>query len=171
MSFIKQHSTAIALLAVFLLAGVFFAVRPRVAPQDSFFTVFSLPLKEYSGDTVRLSSVANKPIVAYVWASWCPYCQDGFKELSALQQKYLGVAFVAINRAEPLLDAKGFTDKIGLPPGIRYLLDPDDAFYKLVGGFAMPEYLFVDRKSEIVAHLRGPIPADQLEGQVQALIQ
>lgn len=160
----RHDLVPVVLLVIFALAAAYFAVRPHVGePQEEFFTVTTLPLTEYDGTVVRLSSLQPKPIVAYVWASWCPFCQDGFRQLSAARERHPGVAFVAINRAEPMLDAKGFTDKIGLPPGIRYLLDPSDSFYKMVGGFAMPEYIFVDSQKDVVAHVRGPITDEELE--------
>ncbi len=164
MNVLRRNIAAILLLAVFTGAAAYFAARPHVGqPKEEFFTVLTLPLTRYDGTVVRLTTLAPKPLVAYVWASWCPYCQEGFRQLSAARERHPGVAFVAINRAEPMLDAKGFTDKIGLPNGILYLLDPSDSFYKMVGGFAMPEYLFVDSQKEVVAHVRGPLTEEELE--------
>ncbi len=168
-----KENLALTLVCVAFAAGlVYFAARPHVAPDEqSFFSLFSLPLQDYQGKTVRLSTFETKPIVVYLWASWCPFCQAGFRDLSQAQQQHPDIAFVAINRGEPFADAKGFTDKMLLPSGIAYLLDPSDSFYKAVGGFAMPEYLFVDRHSTIVEHARGPLTAQQLQTELERLLR
>ena len=170
--FVRENLAIIVVCIAFALGLVYFAARPHIAPEEkSFFSLFSLPLQDYQGKTVRLSAFETKPIVVYLWASWCPYCQEGFRNLSQAQSAHANIAFVAINRGEPFMDAKGFTDKIGLPAGIAYLLDPDDTFYKAIGGFAMPEYIFVDRRSTIVGHARGPLTPEQLEEQIDMLLR
>jgi thiol-disulfide isomerase/thioredoxin len=108
----------------------------------------------------------------YSWASWCPYCEQGFKDLTAIQGEYgSAIHIVAINRAEPKGDAQQFTDRLPLSPGITYLLDQNDTFYKAIGGFAMPEILFINWHGDIVAHQRGPMTFDALRAEVQSLLK
>lgn len=172
MQFIRDNLAVVLVCVVFAAGLVYFATRPAAHAADSIFSELSMPLKAYDGSTVRLTSYNTRPIIVYTWASWCPYCQDQFRALSAIKQKYgPAVNIIAINRAEPFADAKQFTDKMLLPPGIVYLLDPDDAFYKRVGGFAMPELLFIDTHLSIVNRSRGPLSQSQLEAAVRELVQ
>ncbi len=172
MRFIRENLPIVLVCLVYLAGLVYFVTRPAAQAADSFFSELSVPLHDYAGATVRLSSFATRPLIVYSWASWCPFCQEQFRQLSVEKQRYEGaLEIVAINRAEPFLDAKGFTDKMLLPAGITYLLDPDDAFYKKIGGFAMPEILFIDRHSTIVFRSRGPLTQKELDDATAALVR
>lgn len=172
MRFIRANLPAVVVCLVFAAGLIYFATRPAAQASDSIFGELSMPLKAYDGAVVRLTSFSTRPLIVYSWASWCPYCQDQFRALSAIKEEYgSAVNIVAINRAEPFADAKQFTDKMLLPAGIVYVLDPDDAFYKSVGGFAMPELLFIDTHLNIVNRSRGPLSQTELEAAVQQLVQ
>lgn len=172
MQYLKENVAITLVCVVFGIGLVYFATRPAEHAATSIFGELSTPLKSYDGTTVRLSSFSTRPTIVYTWASWCPYCTDEFKALSAIKQEFgSAVYIVAINRAEPFAEAKAFTDSLELPPGIEYLLDPDDAFYKSVGGFAMPELLFIDTHLNIVNRSRGPLSQTELEAAVQQLVE
>jgi len=50
-----------------------------------------------------------------------------------------------------------------------FLLDPKDTFYKSIGGFAMPETLFVNSDGTINFHKRGPMRAEEIRQRVSEL--
>ena len=50
------------------------------------------------------------------------------------------------------------------------LLDSDDTLYHAVGGFAMPETLFVDKDGKIQERIRGLAGIEEFRRHVQDLI-
>lgn len=136
------------------------AQRPEAFQESPGFTLF-----DYQGNTVELSEFTDKLVIAHSWASWCVYCAEELANLAALKEEYGDrVVVVAINRAEPQLVAKDFTDKLALPPGVLLLLDPTDSFYKKNGGYAMPETIGLMPDGTILFHQRGPLKAEELRG-------
>lgn len=115
-------------------------------------------LQDYDGNTVSLDDI-DKPItVINVWASWCPFCTDELPHFAKLQESFPEqVEVVAINRGENKQTAKSFTDQRNLSEKLTFLLDPSESYYQKIGGFAMPETLFVDANNNIFKHHRGPL--------------
>ncbi len=161
----------IVLLAVaFWFSQTFFKV-PEKSADKTFTNEYGLVLHDYNGNEVHLYSFRRDVLVAYAWASWCAYCGDEMKRLAALKEKYNGkITIVAINRAEPKADAKAFTDKLGVDKNMTLLLDPDDSFFKSIGGYAMPETVFIDPGGNIVYHQRGPLDEAAMEARIKELV-
>lgn len=127
-------------------------------------------LQDYSGKTVNLSDFAGKPVVINSWASWCPFCRQEIPDF-VTAQKELGdkVVIIAIDRAESLAAAKGYTDQQGTTNKLIFLLDPSDSFYQSIGGFSMPETIFVDRDGNITERKRGPMEINEIRQKLQRL--
>lgn len=138
---------------------------------ETFTGEYELVLTDYDGNPVELSEYKRDLLVAHVWASWCPYCGEELQNLMRLKEEYGDdVRILAVNRAEPEADAKAFTQALGIDPAaVELLLDPDDAFFKSVGGYAMPETIFINSRGEIIFHQRGPMKVDEVIEQVNAL--
>lgn len=129
-------------------------------------------LQDYTGKTVNLSDFAGKPIVINSWAAWCPFCRKELVDFEAAQKEFGDtVAFVAIDRAESRDIAKRYTDELGVTGGMILLLDPSDGFYQSIGGFSMPETIFVDADGTIVFHKRGPMDLSEIRERVQQLLK
>jgi thiol-disulfide isomerase/thioredoxin len=130
-----------------------------------------LVLEKYDGQPVRLHSFIGKPLVMNVWASWCPFCFKELPDLALVQAEFADKAtVVAVNRAEEIATAKRFTDTLGITNSIVFLLDPQDMFYRAIGGFSMPETIFVDEKGFIYEHRRGPVDAAEVIGKIRKLL-
>ncbi len=155
-----SRSIGIGILAL-LCIGVglvyyFFFWNPVTG--ESFDSQYGLVLKDYAGREVPLSEFKNRLLVVHVWASWCTYCGEELRNLARLKDIYGDeIHIIAVNRAEPLRDAEAFSTALGIGDGIAFILDPEDAFYKEIGGYAMPETVFIDDRGEIVYHQRGPM--------------
>jgi len=69
-------------------------------------------LEDFAGNQVSLSSLKGKAVFLDFWAAWCPFCKQELIDFSEVQ-KELGdlVTIIAIDRAESLKTAKGFTDE------------------------------------------------------------
>jgi thiol-disulfide isomerase/thioredoxin len=125
-------------------------------------------LEDYDMNIVRLSDFQGQPKIINSWAVWCPFCVEELKAFAEVQ-KELGdqVSIIAIDRAESLKLTKRYTDDLGVTNDLIFLLDPKDSFYKAIGGFSMPETIFVDGDNKILEHKRGPLTAEQLKDKIQ----
>lgn len=126
-------------------------------------------LQDYNGKTVSLSDFAGKNLVINSWAVWCPFCKKELPDFVAAQKEFgKEVVIIAIDRAESLAVAKGYTDEQGTTDGLIFLLDPSDSFYQSIGGFSMPETIFVDKSGNIVDHKRGPMDLDEIRLRIKS---
>lgn len=120
-------------------------------------------LVDYDGREVSLASFKGTPLIVNTWAVWCPFCRAELPDFAALQDE-LGekAVVIAIDRAEPLAKVKGFTDELGISDRMTFLIDRSDGFYRDIGGFSMPETLFIDAEGNIVFHKRGPLTLEEM---------
>lgn len=130
-----------------------------------------ISLKDYSGNSVSLADYIGKPLVVNSWAIWCPFCVEELKDFAKVQ-KELGddIIFIAINRAESRDRAKNFTDNLGVTDDFVFLLDSRDAFYRKIGGFTMPETVFVDRLGNIRIYKRGVMDIEEIRTKAQQIL-
>lgn len=128
-------------------------------------------LQDYNGKTVNLSDFVGKPIVINSWASWCPFCRQEIPDFVTAQKEFGDkVVIIAIDRAESLGVAKGYTDQQGSTNNLIFLLDQPDSFYQSIGGFSMPETIFVDKNGTIVDHKRGPMDVDEIRQKISKIL-
>lgn len=164
----------LAAAIIILISGTFFYVMqrqtvtsriedPKPAPDFS--------LKDYADREVKLSDFKGKNLVINSWASWCPFCKDELLDFAAVQKEF-GEKFVTIviNRAESPEVAKKYSDDLGITGKLIFLMDPSDSFYQTIGGFSMPETIFVDKEGFIRGHRRGPMKAEETRRRVQQLL-
>ena len=134
-------------------------------------TLPQFALQDYSGNVVSSADFLDEYLVVNVWASWCPFCVKELPEFARVVAEFEGqVSVVAVNRKESRTRAKEFTDNLNLPGSLIFALDPDDSFYRSIGGFSMPETVFVNKGGEIVLHKRGPINETEFRTLVEKLI-
>lgn len=132
--------------------------------------VFSL--QDYAGKTVNSADFFGKPLVVNAWASWCPFCVEELPDFATVQQEFGDqVVIIGVNRAEKRDVAKQFSDAYQVTEKLILLLDLDDSFYQSIGGFTMPETIFVNRKGEIVEHIRGPMAQDVIREKIKRLLE
>ena len=129
-------------------------------------------LKDYDGNEVSLGDFKGKNIIVNSWAVWCPFCVRELKDFAELERD-LGddITIIAIDRAESLEKVKGYTDDLDVTHDIVFLLDPSDSFYRSIGGFSMPETLFVDGDGNILLHKRGPMTFDEMRQKANELFK
>lgn len=139
--------------------------RPASTPAPDF------ALRDYQGDTVRLSQFRGTPVIVNSWASWCPFCVDELPDFAAVQDEFGDrAAVIAVNRAESPDVAQRFSDQVGVTGRFILLLDPGDSFYRSIGGFSMPETIFVDAEGNIRDHKRGPMTSEEIRQRLAAIL-
>jgi thiol-disulfide isomerase/thioredoxin len=130
--------------------------------------LFDLEFIDDLGNTVTLADYDDKPIIINSWATWCPFCVDELPDFAEIQKEYKdSITIIAINRSESLNRSKQFTDDLGLSNDLVFLLDSRDKFYQTIGGFSMPETLFIDANRNTVEHKRGVMQIDEIRKKIK----
>lgn len=143
----------------------------KTSQKKSFDTAPTFALKDYDGNDVSSGDFGDKILVVNSWAAWCPFCVDELPDFGELQAAFPDeVQVIAINRAESLSVAKEYTDRFNLTDKYVFLLDPNDSFYKSIGGFSMPETLFVDQEGNIRIHKRGPMEFSEMKEKINSIL-
>ncbi len=163
----------IAGICVCIIGGAYYSffMRAPIDPASSFAEEYQIGLRTYEGKEVFLSEFKRKLLVIHSFASWCTYCAEELKNLARLKEIYGDdIQIVAVNRAEPESDARTFTDNLSLT-GIEILLDPEDAFYKEIEGYAMPETVFISNSGEVLFHERGPLKMQAVIERINVMLE
>jgi len=158
----------IVLLAIITGAFLFGSSQEGSQAENKF---FDLNLVNYEGNSISLEEFKGRPLVINSWAVWCPFCRKELSDFAELQKEFGdSIVVIAVDRQESLEKAKGYTDNLGITNDILFLLDLNDSFYKSIGGFSMPETIFVNAEGEIVVHKRGPMELDEMREHVNKII-
>lgn len=160
----------IIILIVFGVGFVFFndssSVTDLQNPQEinqGFSPISGLVFEDLNGNRVSLEEVtANKPTVINTWATWCPFCTKELADFEELHRRNPDTIVIAINRSESRQKNISYINESSLG-SIIYLLDPNDTFYKSIGGFSMPETIFINSDGSIGIHKRGPMDIEEME--------
>lgn len=128
-------------------------------------------LKNYESEDVNLSDFEGTPLVINSWAVWCPFCVEELKDFAKAKNQLEGdFEIIAVNRSEPEDKTKKFIRDLGIEDDLIFLIDSNDSFYKAIGGFSMPETIFVNEMGEVVFHKRGPMDLVEIKNKVNKLL-
>jgi thiol-disulfide isomerase/thioredoxin len=129
-----------------------------------------LSLATLDGHELPLASLAGRPVVLNLWASWCPPCRREMPALAAAQAAQTGVAFVFANQGEPAASVSAYLAAQGL--SLRnVVLDSDSRLGRATGSRGLPTTLFFDRRGELVERRVGELSAATLAQHLEALGQ
>lgn len=167
------------ILSVLIIGGVLLAVIFGLSKDTKMENSSSdldrlsqIMLADYEGNTISLGDFSGKMLVVNSWAVWCPFCVKELSDFAALQKAFPDeVIVIAIDRAESLEKVRGFTNELGVSEDMIFLMDKKDDFYKTIGGFSMPETVFIDTNGAIVFHKRGPMTFEEMKDQVEKLLK
>lgn len=168
----KRKNICITLAVLVGVIIVIFFLRRRDRPDNSALlptrTVPDIALQYPQGGEVRLSDFRGKFLLVNTWASWCPFCLKELPDFISLKKEY-GDDFMilAVNRGEKSEIVKKYTEDLKLGNTLTVLLDPNDALYKEIGGFSMPETIFVDTEGMIREHKRGPMTLEEMRRRIK----
>lgn len=144
------------------------ATQTKPSDLDS---LASIELQTFDGRMVTLPEYKGKPLIVNLWAVWCPFCKQELPDFATLQQEFSNIVAIAIDRGENPSDVRSYVDGLGITEKMVYLLDSKDDFYKSIGGFSMPETIFIDRNGMIVFHKRGPLTLDEMRSAVNQYLK
>ena len=137
-------------------------------------TFMATSYQTFTGEPVSLEQHTGDVLVVNAWASWCPFCVAELPDLAALADIYQeqGVTVVAINRAEPPTTAAAYLQSVNVPTtgSLHVWLDTNDAFYKGIGGFTMPETIIYNRDGTVNRHKRGFMNLEEMQSFVNTAL-
>lgn len=172
-----MNRVLVIIIGILVIGGIgWLVISSRNASKEStsqlqFQKAPDFALQDYNGKTVKLADFAGKTLVINSWAAWCPFCVKELPDFVQVQKEFgYKVVIIVIDRAESLAVAKEFSDKIDVTGKLILLLDSSDSFYRSIGGFSMPETIFVDKNGNIVDHKRGPMDLNEIRQKIQKLI-
>lgn len=176
----QKHVIFILLAALLLIVGLSYSGRRDTVIDDvsvdgqsaSEFTtrLADVTLLTLEGETVTLAQYAGMPLVLNAWAIWCPFCKKELPDFATVQEEFAGdVLFISISGSESAEAITEYLLEHGLTDRLLFLRDPSDSFYNAIGGFSMPETLFISATGAIVEHKRGPLDAAQTRARVAQL--
>ncbi|MDC1205262.1 TlpA family protein disulfide reductase [Candidatus Pacebacteria bacterium] len=128
------------------------------------------PFTDLQGNPFPLEEHKDKVRVVNAWASWCPFCVNELPDFITLSQEFKDVAVIAINRKESNVLAQSFVAQFESLGNVVFVQDPEDSFYKSIGGFAMPETVFYDQEGNVSFHKRGFMTLEEMRSHTQTAI-
>jgi len=140
-----------------LLLGAAITLAPRGEPAP----IPALTLRGLDGRPVELASLAGKPVVINLWASWCPPCRREMPVLRQAQLSHPEITFVFANQGETADAVRRYmaAEHIALE---NMLLDARSQLGTVSGSRALPTTLFYDAKGVLVERRLGELSAATL---------
>lgn len=129
-----------------------------------------LSLATLDGRELPLASLAGRPVVLNLWASWCPPCRREMPVLAAAQAAQPGVVFVFADQGEPAASVSAYLAAQGLSPA-NVVLDSDSRLARATGARGLPTTLFFDRHGQLAGRRVGELSAATLAQHLEALGQ
>ncbi len=120
-----------------------------------------------TGDEVTRASLAGRPAVLNVFASWCPPCREELPRIAAAARLSRGrVRFVGVDAQEPVQIAVAFAKQMQIPYEIVF---DHGQFAASYGATSLPETIFIDKAGSIRAIVHGVISERELKRDLQLL--
>ena len=177
----KQTVISIIIVLLVIAGGVLFATSgsPEQSPEERNADVSSnrgavpsLELVRSDGESVNLASFVGKPLVINSWATWCPFCVDEIPDFALLQEEFGdAIVVIAVNRRESVSKSEEFLASVRISPSdMTFLYDSGDTFYRGIGGFTMPETLFVNAEGTVLVHKRGFMGLEEMREHTHTII-
>ena len=154
---------AIAAGSAVLLLGAALTLVPRSEPAP----IPALALSGLDGRPVQLASLAGKPVVINLWASWCPPCRREMPVLRQAQLSHPEVTFVFANQGETADAVRKYmaAEHIVLE---NVLLDSRSQLGSLTSSRALPTTLFYHANGTLAERRLGELSAATLASRLES---
>lgn len=131
---------------------------------------FSFP--DASGKEIVLSEVMSPLRIVHFWASWDPSSAEALRTLAEIALEYADtVRVIALNRDAIPAEGEAYLERLALGGAITFAYDTQDTYYRELGGYNMPETVFLGSDGEILHHARGKMSAEALVATITRLVE
>ncbi|MEX0745248.1 MAG: TlpA disulfide reductase family protein [Phycisphaeraceae bacterium] len=167
-------STAVATLDEMIGSGRGGAGGPGGGPHPSVGRdAPPIEIERMTGEAFKLEDVDADVIVLDFWATWCPPCWEGLRQLQGVhewaEQEGLSVAIFAVNVQETVAEAQAYWQRENLT--IPVLMDTEAAAAQAYGMQFLPHMVVIaDDKVQHVNIGAPPGIGDQLKTQITELL-
>jgi thiol-disulfide isomerase/thioredoxin len=123
--------------------------------------IAALPLNTLQRESFSYSSV-GKPIVANLWATWCPPCRREMPVLANAQAREKGIDFIFVNQGESAESVRAYLEQQAFKLDQVYL-DEQGEWASQMGAAGMPTTLFFDKSGNLVGSHTGELSKESLK--------
>lgn len=141
------------------------AVEADLLPTD----VAELPDFDLARFETLLGQLRGTPVLVNLWGSWCEPCRDEAGGLAAAHMEFGDrVQFLGVDILDSRGSARGFMEEFGW----RYpsVFDPPASIRDGLGLLGQPVTLLYGADGELVERWVGPVPADELDAALRAIV-
>lgn len=158
-----------AIIAAVLTASLAWAGGlALVAPSGAGPGLPEVTLVRLDGGELPLASLAGKPVVLNLWATWCPPCRREMPVLGKAQRENPDVTFVFADQGESAEIVREYLQAQGLALD-NVLLDATGRLAQQTGSPGLPTTLFFDASGKLVDRRLGGLSAATLAERLEAL--
>lgn len=125
-------------------------------------------LVRLDGSPVQLSSLAGKPMVVNLWATWCPPCIREMPIFQDAQKNNPNVVFVFANQGESADAIQKFLNRQGLRLD-NVLLDTRLELASQTGSNGLPTTLFFDAEGALLDRRMGELSSATLQQRIEGM--
>lgn len=137
-------------------------------PSDGPTVLPSIALKDIDGRTIDPASLAGRPVVVEMWATWCPPCRSTLAWLKTLQAQYGDrAAVIAIAVDSNAADVQKIAAT--LKPAYRIVMATPEVIKAFGAVAAVPKLLVFDKQGRRSQVLYGAPP--DLHQQIEAAVK
>lgn len=127
-----------------------------------------LMVRRLDGSEVALRSLAGRPLVVNLWATWCPPCRREMPAMQAAQQANPDIGFVFVNQGESSAIVRRFlaTQQLRLQ---NVVIDPAGRLAAHTGAAGYPTTLFYDANGKLQLRHVGELSEATLKDKLATL--
>ena len=121
----------------------------------------AVTLRDAAGRKLALASLAGKPLLVNLWATWCAPCVAELPALARLSQRVPGMTVLAVDvtRGSTPQTAGDFL-KSHQADALDTLVDTQAVMMRQFKAYSLPVTLLIDPQGRIIAKAEGPAEWD-----------
>lgn len=147
-----------AVLSSLLVWGAGTAIFRALAPPPAVIAV--LPLKSLQNESFTYTPM-GKPVVANLWATWCPPCRREMPVLADAQTREKNIDFIFVNQGELAETVQTYLGQQEFQLENIYL-DEQGEWASKLGVAGMPTTLFFDKDGKLIGSHTGELSQESL---------